>query len=80
MKGLGALQRHQLPHPPCRNPGSATEISAVFMPQNGRENARGVTLLGCHDNGLQILAARLLVVDGLSSRAGLSPVSRAEPL
>ena len=24
MKGLGALQRHQLPHPPCKNPGSAT--------------------------------------------------------
>ena len=25
MKGLGALQRHQLPHHPCKNPGSATE-------------------------------------------------------
>ena len=25
MKGLGALQRHQLPHPPCKNPGSATD-------------------------------------------------------
>ena len=24
MKGLGALQTHQLPHPPCKNPGSAT--------------------------------------------------------
>jgi len=24
MKGLGALQRHQLPQPPCKNPGSAT--------------------------------------------------------
>ena len=24
MKGLVALQRHQLPHPPCKNPGSAT--------------------------------------------------------
>ena len=24
MKGLGALQRHQLPHPTCKNPGSAT--------------------------------------------------------
>ena len=24
MKGLGALQRHPLPHPPCKNPGSAT--------------------------------------------------------
>ena len=24
MKGLGALQRNQLPHPPCKNPGSAT--------------------------------------------------------
>ena len=24
MNGLGALQRHQLPHPPCKNPGSAT--------------------------------------------------------
>jgi len=25
MKGLGALQRHQLPHPPYKNPGSATD-------------------------------------------------------
>ena len=24
MKGLRALQRHQLPHPPCKNPASAT--------------------------------------------------------
>jgi len=28
IKGLGALQRHQLPHPPCKNPGSATELAA----------------------------------------------------
>jgi len=28
MKGLGALQRHQLPPPPCKNPGSATELAA----------------------------------------------------
>ena len=28
MKGLGAPQRHQLPHPPCKNPGSATGIPA----------------------------------------------------
>ena len=26
MNGLGALQRHQLPHPPCKNPGSATVV------------------------------------------------------
>ena len=25
INGLGALQRHQLPHPPCKNPGSATD-------------------------------------------------------
>jgi len=25
MKGIGALQRHQLPQPPCKNPASATE-------------------------------------------------------
>ena len=24
MKGIGAFQRHQLPHPPCKNPASAT--------------------------------------------------------
>ena len=24
IKELGALQRQQLPHPPCKNPGSAT--------------------------------------------------------
>ena len=27
MKGLGALQRHQLPHPPCKNPESATGVT-----------------------------------------------------
>ena len=26
MKGIGAFQRHQLPHPPCKNPASATAI------------------------------------------------------
>ena len=26
MKGLGALQKHQLPHLPCKNPGSATDM------------------------------------------------------
>jgi len=25
MKGIGAFQRHQLPHPPCKNPASATD-------------------------------------------------------
>jgi len=25
MRGLGALQRHQRPHLPCKNPGCATE-------------------------------------------------------
>jgi len=30
MKGLGALQRHQLPHPPCKNPGSATVYYLVI--------------------------------------------------
>jgi len=32
MKGLGALQTHQLPHPPCKNPGSAT--AALYAPRN----------------------------------------------
>ena len=31
MKGLGALQRHQLPHPPCKNPGSATGLSLIVF-------------------------------------------------
>ena len=30
MKGLGALQRHQLPHPPCKNPGSATVVRHII--------------------------------------------------
>ena len=34
MKGLGALQRHQLPHPPCKNPGSATEHRTDFKTAN----------------------------------------------
>ena len=34
MKGLGALQRHQLPHPPCKNPGSAT-VTAGLAESNG---------------------------------------------
>ena len=34
MKGLGALQRHQLPHPPCKNPGSATGRRRQFMRTN----------------------------------------------
>jgi len=29
MKGLGALQRHLLPHPPCKNPGSATGAESI---------------------------------------------------
>ena len=32
MKGLGALQRHQLPHPPCKNPGSATDSIVCVNP------------------------------------------------
>ena len=28
MKGIGAFQRHQLPHPPCKNPASATGARA----------------------------------------------------
>jgi len=39
MKGLEVLQRHQLPHPPCKNPGSATgprpgwgELTALYRP------------------------------------------------
>jgi len=31
MKGLGALQGHQLPHPPCKNPGSATVNLCCFV-------------------------------------------------
>ena len=31
MKGLGALQRHQLPHPPCKNPGSATDYYVLLI-------------------------------------------------
>jgi len=31
MKGLGALQRNQLPHPPCKNPGSATVCAAEVV-------------------------------------------------
>ena len=31
MKGLGALQRHQLPHPPCKNPGSAPARNSSFL-------------------------------------------------
>ena len=31
MKGLGALQGHQLPHPPCKNPGSATVNLSCFV-------------------------------------------------
>jgi len=31
MKGLGALQRHQLPHPPYKNPGSATKRPAYAL-------------------------------------------------
>jgi len=31
MKGLGALQRNQLPHPPCKNPGSATKCAAEVV-------------------------------------------------
>ena len=31
MKGLGALQRHQLPHPACKNPGSATGPADVCL-------------------------------------------------
>ena len=31
MKVLGALQRHQLPHPPCKNPGSATVQERVYQ-------------------------------------------------
>ena len=30
MKGFGALQRHQLPHPPCKNPGSATGLESTY--------------------------------------------------
>ena len=26
MKGIGAFQRHQLPHTPCKNPASATDV------------------------------------------------------
>ena len=33
MKGLGALQRHQLPHPPCKNPGSATAPLPAEVPR-----------------------------------------------
>jgi len=28
VKGIGAFQRHQLPHPPCKNPASATGARA----------------------------------------------------
>ena len=31
MKGLGALQRHQMPHPPCKNPKSATAGQSVSV-------------------------------------------------
>ena len=34
MKGLGALQRHQLPHPPCKNPGSATVSRRSLASEN----------------------------------------------
>ena len=31
MKGIGAFQRHQLPHPPCKNPASATGYNYSSM-------------------------------------------------
>ena len=31
MRGLGALQRHQLPHLPCKNPGSATVYDCFVL-------------------------------------------------
>ena len=39
MKGLGALQRHQLPHPPCKNPGSATANFVHYSVEKHRRMA-----------------------------------------
>jgi len=41
MKGLGALQRHQLLHPPCKNPGSATAEGASQNNHQRGTNNRG---------------------------------------
>jgi len=43
MKELGALQRHQLAHPPCKNPGSAT--AHVWATRN-RQTPRFVVRYG----------------------------------
>ena len=40
IKGLGALQRHQLPHPSCKNSGSATaEVDDVTVIINKGKSA-----------------------------------------
>ena len=40
MKGLGALQRHQLPHPPCKNPGSATAHTHTHSLENSASQSK----------------------------------------
>ena len=54
MKGLGALQRHQLPHPPCKNPGSATGGSGIGADTMGHRGARAPTFDFRGHGGAQI--------------------------
>ena len=65
MKGLGALQRHQLPHPPCKNRGSATALTVTvsyLMPATGRGALaipRSVRPSVCLSQGATALGAQL---------------------
>jgi len=61
MKGLGALQKHQLPHPPCKNPGSATGNASAGN-RHRTEHCSVSTLLDSRDPIYKISYDNLTIV------------------
>jgi len=76
IKGLGALQRHQLPHPPCKNPGSATAFKVpvgyfLIDGLGGTERANLVHqfLSKLHEVGITVIS---LTFDGSAANLAMA--------
>ena len=72
MKGLGALQRHQLPPPPCKNPGSATAFT-LYCRRAGALNL--ATYIGIAAGAVVFIALAVAVVFFVTWRVSSSTAS-----